>query len=204
MLKDAGNVESIVLAAGYSSRAGAFKPLMDLSGRTVLERCLSGMADTCSRMIVVGGYCMERLEPIVKMYPNAELIENPDYPKGMFTSIQSGARAATGERVFITPGDIPLIKKETYLALLQAEGEIILPVYKGMTGHPVLLSRRMIEALLEEPETSCLRDFIQKHETTLVKVDDAGILMDLDTPEDYERILGVLNRRGGNARETRD
>lgn len=196
MVKTVKCVETIVLAAGYSSRAGAFKPMIDLCGRTVLERCLDGMADVCSRIIVVGGYGIERLTPIIKNYPKAELMENPDYPKGMFTSVKAGARASMGERVFIVPGDHPLIGKDIYETLLATEGDIIVPTYKGTPGHPVLLSRKMIKALPEEQDTSCLRDFICKHDAVTVEVDDKAILMDLDTPEDYERILQTLKKRG--------
>lgn len=189
------NVEAVVLAAGYSSRAEAFKLELEISGRTVLERCVDGMLEHCSRIIVVGGYRIERVETILKPYPKVEVVLNSRFDEGMFTSVKEGMRHVRGDRFFFTPGDYPLVSPEVCRRLLQTQGEIVIPTFGGRKGHPVLLAGHLAQVLLDEPETSNLRDFMRRQGYQTLEVDDEGILIDIDTPEDYRRI--VEKRQGG-------
>lgn len=190
------NIEAIVPAAGYSSRAGGYKPLMDIGGRTVIERCLDGMHSICSRIIVVGGYGIEKLADALKEYADVEIVENPGYAEGMFTSIKAGLRAARGDRIFITPADHPFISRETYQTLLESTEDIIVPTYHGIPGHPVLISPAMVRSILEEADTYNLRDFIAQHGCSALEVGDEAILLDLDTPADHARMLEYYKGRG--------
>ena len=182
-------VEAVVVAAGYSSRAGAFKPGLDVLGKTVLERCVAGLAAHCSRIIVVGGYRIERVREILAPDSKVEIVFNPRYPEGMFTSVQAGMRRVRGDRILFTPGDYPLLSSEVCHRLLQEDGEIVIPVFQGRKGHPIVLSGRMAAAVAREDSGSNLRAFIQKQGFRTLEVDDEGILIDLDTPEDYTKIL---------------
>lgn len=186
------NVEAVVLAAGYSSRAGAFKPALDVGGKTVLERCIAAMADLCSRIIVVGGYRIETVQRILARDPKVEIVYNRRYDEGMFTSVQEGMRHVRGERVFYTPGDYPLISPAVCRSLLQEEGEIVIPVCQGRKGHPALISGRMAAAIAGEDSRSNMRAFLQEQGFKTLAVADEGILLDIDTPEDYRRVLERL------------
>jgi molybdenum cofactor cytidylyltransferase len=195
-LKSSLNIEAIIPAAGYSSRAGGYKPLMGLCGRTVIQRCLDGMYGICSRIIVVGGYGIEKLAAALNGYTDVVLIENPRYPEGMFTSIKAGLQAARGDRIFITPADHPLIRRETYQALLGCGEDIVVPTFHGSPGHPALIASDMVPSILEAPDTYNLRDFITQHGFKTMEVDDEAILLDLDTPADYSRMLAFCLERG--------
>ncbi len=192
-------IEAVIVAAGFSSRAGAFKMELDLDGKTVIERCVEAMSPFCSRIIVVGGYKIEKLETILKKYPQVEIVLNRRFAEGMFTSVKEGVRQVRGEKFFFSPGDYPLISGEVCRKLLTEKGEILIPIFQGHKGHPVLFSAGMAEELLEAPDSSNLRDFIRRKGYQTVVVEDEGILMDLDTPDDYEQILkrARARSRGG-------
>jgi molybdenum cofactor cytidylyltransferase len=190
------NIEAVVLAAGWSSRAGAFKPAMDLLGKSVIARCIEEMQGLCMRIIVVGGYRIADLREAVKDVENVEVIANPRFPEGMFTSVKEGLRHLRGRRVFITPADHPLIQKDVYLQLLASGLDPVVPAYHGEKGHPVLMSAALAKKVLDEPDISTLKDFLERHDCMSVDVNDPGILWDLDTPEDAGKMLEELIRRG--------
>jgi molybdenum cofactor cytidylyltransferase len=107
----------------------------------------------------------------------------------MFSSVKEGLKHVESEKFFLTPGDHPLVKKDTYAALANTEGDIVIPVYKGIKGHPVLMKSAFINQILQGSEYASLWDFIKEREITLVDTDDPGILVDIDTLSDYERAL---------------
>ena len=183
------NIEAVILAAGYSSRAGAFKMELDVHGKTVIERCIDGMIDICSRIIVVGGYRIERVQEILKDYTKVEVYYNSQYDKGMFTSVKEGMKHVRGDRFFFTPGDYPLISPEVCRQLIATPGKIVIPVFNGRKGHPVLFSREVTAEILGEDDDYNLRDYIHSQGFQGLDVDDEGILMDVDTPEDYQKVL---------------
>jgi molybdenum cofactor cytidylyltransferase len=79
--------------------------------------------------------------------------------------------------------------------LLTTDGEIVIPVFGGRKGHPVLLSGHIAAELLMEDDRYNLRDFIQRKGFQTLMVEDEGILIDLDTTDDYKRI--IERSRGG-------
>lgn len=183
-------IEGIILAAGLSSRAGLYKMAVKLGNRHLIEWTVEGMLGICTRIIVVGGYRFERLKPLVSVYPEVRVVNNRNYRLGMFSSVQAGIQYTTGELIFITPGDCPFIKKTTFQKLIDAamKGEdLLIPVYNGRRGHPVLINGKFREDLLKEPVDSTLRDFIRRKGYHCVMVEDEGILVDIDTPKDIEQ-----------------
>ena len=165
------SIDGIVLAAGLSSRVGRYKLTLDMQGKTVIERCIESMYDICSNVIVVVGY-------------NYNLLE------GMFSSVKKGLYEVKGDKFFLTPADYPLIKKDTYIRMLSTNSDIVIPTYKNIKGHPVLIKRRIINNILSEEYVS-LREFINNHGFSTLCIEDQGILLDIDTNEDY---IDILNR----------
>ncbi len=189
-------VEGLILAAGFSSRAGGFKMELPLGDRTVLEWCIAGLAPVCDRLIVVGGYRIEKVRAIVDRYPQIELVENSGYAAGMFSSVKLGAARIRGERFLLTPGDYPLLKPEVCRQLLTVDAPIAIPTFGGRKGHPVAMAGVLARELAAEPDDSNLRNFIGRQGFTPVAVADDGILLDVDTPEDYRQLLERV-RQGG-------
>ncbi|WP_132249962.1 nucleotidyltransferase family protein [Natranaerovirga pectinivora] len=188
------DIEGVILAAGFSSRANAFKMALDFDGKSILQRNIEVMYPFCNRIIVVGGYKVEIIKELIKDYDKVELIYNEEYEKGMFSSVKAGIAKVKSARFLFTPGDYPLLSERTYNSLLEVDGEVVIPIYKGRKGHPIVLHNKLIPLILKEPMDSNLKAFIQNREIQLVKVEEKGILMDVDTIEDYEAAKAYFDK----------
>ncbi|KRF58981.1 hypothetical protein ASG97_21165 [Bacillus sp. Soil745] len=189
-------MEAIVLAAGYSSRANAFKMTLPMGQMSVLEQTISKFEGLCSRVIVVAGFQAEIIqEEIVKIISeNAysfqiKFIYNENFDQGMFHSIQKGCNEVNAPTFFLTPGDCPLVKKETVQLLAKHKGNVVIPSFNYKGGHPIKLSSEVKQKILETNPESNLRVVLDGYEKQYMNVDDAGVLMDVDTPEDYQKAI---------------
>lgn len=186
-------IEGVILAAGLSSRAGAFKPELPFGEKKLLEKVIEGMAPHCSRIIVVGGHFFERIRAVCDPYPHVSPVLNETYRRGMFSSVQTGVRRLDCDAFFLTPGDYPFISAEVYRLLAAAPArsprrDIFIPAFQGRKGHPLLFRRAVAPAILAEPPDSTLRTVVRNHGFQLVEVPDDGILQDVDTMEDYKKL----------------
>ncbi|WMJ79758.1 nucleotidyltransferase family protein [Clostridium sp. MB40-C1] len=188
-------VEGIILAAGLSSRAKTYKMTLEIENKTVIERAIDNMLSVCSKVIVVGGYKIEKLEPIMQKYENVDLVFNENFMDGMFSSVKKGFACIKEEKFFFTPGDYPLIDEKVYKSLLNENGEIIIPTYNGRKGHPILMKNYLIKEVLEENKYSNLREFIGSKNPVLLPVHNQGILLDIDTINDYNHILEINSQK---------
>ena len=183
----------MVLAAGFSSRMGDFKPLLDLAGVTALERSVNLFRAAGVRDVrVVTGHRANELEPLLERLEVRPVV-NPDYRDGMFASIRTGA-ATLGEDIeafFLLPVDLPLVRPVTVRRLLEAfckrNDGVIYPTFLGERGHPPLVARRMVPEIVGWPGTGGLREVFARWEETArdLEVADRQILRDMDTPDDY-------------------
>jgi molybdenum cofactor cytidylyltransferase len=96
------------------------------------------------------------------------------------------------DRVFFTPGDYPLIAPEVYSELLLHNAAVVIPTFEGRKGHPILFDSNIIYEVLHCASYKTLREVINDKDTVLTPVNCRGILMDLDTAEDYEILLKQL------------
>lgn len=190
---DHSNVEGIILAAGFSSRVGRNKLLLNIGGKTIIEKCILSMYDTCTRIFVVGGHRIEDIRPLVAKYPKVELVFNPDFKDGMFSSVKKGLSMVTEEWFFIIPGDYPMINGKTYKEMLEVGKDIIIPVFNDKNGHPLLMKGSLINEILSDNTLESLRDFIKSKLPYKLHVEDEGILLDIDNMDDY---FGLLNKKG--------
>jgi molybdenum cofactor cytidylyltransferase len=190
-------VDGVIVAAGFSRRARAFKMELPLGDKTLIQRTIEGIANVCSRVIVVAGYKSEKIFPLEKKYGQVSVVFNPHYANGMFTSIREGIKHVKSDWFFFIPGDYPLVTGAVYQRLLEALSQfptaaIFIPVFKKRKGHPILVKSSLAEELLSEPEDSNLRIFIRRKGFVPVEVDDDSILLDIDTREDYHRAKARL------------
>ena len=183
---------AIVLAAGKSERMGRPKALLPFRGRTFLENILDAIArSSIQHSLVVVGHHREEIASRLHL-PN--LIFNPDYEQGMITSFQTGIRAlpadCTGALLFLV--DHPLVDAETINVLVAnfVAGRILVPVFNGRRGHPVLFSAEILQEILVLPASQGANIVVRKDPGRIVEVpvDTPGILVDVDTPEDFERL----------------
>lgn len=196
-------ITALVLAAGYSSRAPAFKPLLPLGNTTIIEKVLhnfrrAGIQD----VTVVVGHRAEELIPVLDRL-HVRYVFNEQYDQGMFSSVVAGLRSIQpwAEAFFLLPVDMPLVKSHTIRLLCRAchktKADVIYPVFQGRRGHPPLITARCFPAILAEHNTEGLRPILERYEATACNVEvlDEGILLDADTAEDYRKILEYHGRR---------
>lgn len=189
-------MEAIILAAGYSSRANAYKMTLPLGHSTVLEQTLSKFEGCCRRVVVVAGFQAEIIEEEIAKINRKDaysfgiqLVYNEHFNKGMFSSIQKGCRVVNVPTFFLTPGDCPLVKKETIQLLEKHKGNVVIPSFNFKGGHPIKLSSAVAQKILETPPESNLRMVLSGFKKEYLNVHDPGVLMDIDTPDDYQKAI---------------
>jgi molybdenum cofactor cytidylyltransferase len=192
----------VVLAAGLSRRMnGANKLLAPLGGRPLVARALDALLASPARpVVVVTGHEAERVRAALAGRA-VRFAHNPAFEAGLSASLRAGL-AALGEGVdaaLVCLGDMPAVRPEHVAALIaafEASGRraICAPRFEGRRGHPVLWPARCF------PELAALRGDVgarglldaRADEVCYVPVEDAGVVLDVDTPE----ALAALEREG--------
>lgn len=185
-------VDAVILAAGYSSRAKAFKMELEIDNKAILQRCIESLYEECNRIIIVSGYKNEKINKLAAGYSKVKVVFNEEFHKGMFSSVKRGIREVTKERFLLTPGDYPLINKEVVKKILNQKEDIVIPSFNKKGGHPILLNSKLIKEILEESDESNLKIYLSRKKCLYLNIDDSGILLDVDTIEDYERVKKVI------------
>lgn len=189
---------AVVVAAGMSSRMGDFKPMLSIGSISVAQRVVATLKQAgAARVVVVTGYNAEELERHLAS-SGVVFLRNENYrTTHMFDSALIGLRYLRDKcrQVLFTPVDIPLFTAATVDALLESGAELACPVCGGSRGHPILMSSDVIDRVLEDSGEGGLDGALSRCGVpmTLVEVDDAGILHDADTPEDYRELLRMHN-----------
>ena len=162
---------------------------LPLGDRAIIQRAVESMYEVVDHILVVVSWNAARVRQLLAGYEKARIVENPNYQAGMFSSVQAGVAGVCAPCFFLLPGDTPLVSRETYRRLLQATGEIRIPVHLGRKGHPVLMSSRLIPEILGLPREMTLRDFVARKGYSAIDVDDEGVVTDVDTLEDYHHVV---------------
>lgn len=193
---------AIILAAGLSSRMGAFKPLLPLGESTALEHCVTLFsANDVSPIIVVTGKRADQVADAA-LRAGATPVRNAAFERGMFSSVLTGVRALPGttSEFFMLPVDIPLVRPET-IARLREEFRktgpaLLYPRYQGKRGHPPLIATRLAADILAHDGSGGLRTVLERHEADSRDLDvaDFGTAQDMDTRKDYELALRMAGR----------
>ncbi len=182
-------IAAIVLSAGKSERMGRPKALLPFRGRTFLENILEAISRSrIEHTAVVVGHHRREIENINIRVP---LVFNPDYEQGMVTSLQAGIRslpsATAGAFLFLV--DHPLVDAATIDAMIPRLGpdRIVQPTFERRRGHPVLFGAKILEEILQLPSSQGADVVVRKDPGRIVEVpvDSPGILVDVDTPEQF-------------------
>jgi molybdenum cofactor cytidylyltransferase len=193
-------ISAIVLAAGKSERMGRPKALLPLRGKTFLENILAAISSSpVEETCVVVGHHRDEIERHVE--PPARIIFNPDYEQGMITSLQAGIRSlpsrTSGALLFLV--DHPLVDSETIALLVRKVGadRIVLPTFEGRRGHPVLFGSAILQEILGLSASQGANIVVHKDPDRIVEVsvNSPGILVDVDTPEDFLKLQSEYEPR---------
>ena len=191
-------IAALLLAAGKSSRMGSCKQLLPLGETTVIGRCLDTLrCGGVSDIVVVVSECGQEVARAAERCSAARVVVNLECDGDMASSIRIG-RDALGtdvSGVIVALCDYPLVTSATVEFLIRRHvenpGGIIIPTHQDYRGHPLLFARTI---LAELAENMTLRDVVCRDAGRVedVPVDDPGILIDMDSPEDYNRIRAIL------------
>lgn len=207
------NAYAIILAAGYGSRMKQCKPMLPLGDKTALETLADTFIHAGVTPLVVTGYAREKVDQECQRL-KLRTIHNANFDDGMFSSVQTGCNALPDDAdvFFITPVDIPLIRTRTIAMLLESaaktEATIIHPILddssllalpdflyatEAKRGHPPCMRASLKEAILQYNGEGGLANALDLHagSTQYIPVIDSGMLLDMDTPADYEKLCAM-------------
>jgi molybdenum cofactor cytidylyltransferase len=193
---------AVVLAAGRSSRMGANKLLLKVGDRRVIEHILFSLKPF--ETIVVLGHRPDDVKEFVEAF-GAKTVYNPDYDEGMTSSFRAGLRVLDTdvEAVFMALSDTfgfsyGLLEEMKGVLMKDPEALIVSPVHQGRRGHPVLFRKPLFDEVLGLGEGETMRDVVNRHESQHRYIEaDIWCTVDLDTPEDYERVKRLWRETRG-------
>lgn len=190
-------IGAVLLAAGYSSRMVKCKSLLPLGGLRVIERGINTFRQAgIMNITVVVGHWADELIPVLDEL-KVSYVFNEKYSEGMFSSIVKGVQSlpAGTKAFFLLPGDMPLVKSHSVRLLERSfnklDADIIYPVFQKHRGHPPLIGANCFPEILLGNTNGGLRQILERREGKAYEVEvfDEGILLDLDTHEDYQQML---------------
>lgn len=199
-------VAAIVLAAGMSRRMGTPKQLLRIDGKTVLEHTLEKVRESAvDEIVLVLGYAADAVEKEIPT-DGVKVVRNEGYQQGMGTSLRTGIAAVGPETkaALIVLADQPFVQPSTLNSLIEyhgtAQAQIVIPMFRGFRGNPVLLDRSVFPELQELSGDVGCRAIFGSHTENIRKlaVDDAGILLDIDSRDDFDK-LTKPKESGANA-----
>jgi len=193
-------IAGIILAAGSSKRMGSVKPLLPWGDGLLLERVIKNASRSdLSSLIVVLGYKAEIILERIDFH-NSTVIINPDYRKGHSSSLQAGLNAVSADTdgALFLLGDQPFVTVETINRLILTfsvrPSSLVIPTFCGKKGNPVLVHRSifsMLQKITGDTGPRILFDRLRE-QIQEVDVSDPGIHIDMDTMEEYQRLVRLV------------
>jgi molybdenum cofactor cytidylyltransferase len=186
---------AIILAAGEARKMGYSKALIEHEGgKSFLQSLASTFGKAgCSVIGVIG----KDADAVRDQHPAVHLVENERWQDGQLGSVKAGLEAAFedgADVVLLHPVDMPALRASTLKSLIKAMGdsvEVLRPEFEGASGFPILLSRGAAERLRDKDSGEVqLEAAVRGMQVRRVPVKDPGVVVNINTPETYERLFG--------------
>ena len=188
-------LSAVILAAGLSRRMGAANKLLLPFRGVPLLRCVAGMISALPfvEVIVATGHEAAAVEAALDGL-RVRVVRNPDYEEGQMTTVRAGLAAlgaasqgvmiCLGDQPALTAADLELIAK----AFLERAGiDVLVPIFRGARGNPIVLSRASLDAILARGGNFGCRQFVANNGdlVSTFEMPNDHVLVDVDRPEDY-------------------
>ena len=190
-------IGAVVLAAGRSGRMGPQKLLLPLHGQPIITGIVDELLRSpLERIVVVVGRNTAQIQNALAGRVDT-FAQNPDPAGDMLSSVRCGLRVlpAACEAVLVVLGDQPGITQGLVAGLVRAFREtrrgIIVPAQAGRRGHPLLFAAHFCDEILTHYDGIGLHGLLAAHPAEILEhaVPSAMVLDDVDTPEDYARLV---------------
>lgn len=189
-------IAAVILAAGSSSRMGQPKQLLEWQGKTLLEGIVAKVKEAgTGEVFVVLGAKAQKIIPVLEDQP-ITLVENPDWERGMGTSVVAGVRAAMAsgaDAALVVLVDQPYVSVALLRDILQLHREhpkaLIVSDYGTHSGVPALFPAFFFPELLLLKGDEGARKIIKRYSREKIAVSFPEGNLDLDTPEDWNRLI---------------
>jgi molybdenum cofactor cytidylyltransferase len=193
---------AVVLAAGKSERMEQNKLFLSLNGKALIDNILDAVAAAGidKQVIVLGHNSKQVIEAIKPRLRTLKIAVNEDYEQGMTSSFQKGLQMLPYvDAAFLVLGDEPIFDPNLLNSMVkqmensQGKALIVSPIHKGKKGHPLLFHRQLFAEILNLKNPQTIRDIVHRYTDRLLTIEaPQWTIMDIDTPEDYARINGLL------------
>ena len=191
----APRIDGVLLAAGESRRMGFPKPLLRVGNESFLSQSAKSILAVLPRLIIVLGAHAERIRLAIPSDSRIVVVNNPRWEAGQLSSLKAGLGAIGPEAggVMMHLADHPLVLGSTFARVIAEftarPDSIVIARYVGQRGHPVIFPQSVLGELLDAPEDQGARVVVERDPSRVVyvDVDDPGVNLDLDTPEEVER-----------------
>lgn len=196
---------AVLPAAGASRRMGRPKLLLPFQGGTVVGAVVESLRQAgVSPIALVTAPGDEELRTWARA-AGLVVAVNPAPERGMLSTIREGIAALggsaelarRGEVLLVSPADLPGLRPAVVRELLRRRAEagalLAVPVHRGRRGHPLAIAPALLPAIDTLDLDVGLRQLLDRHAAAVLEVetDDPGVVEDVDTPEDYERVSGL-------------
>ncbi|HEU5138882.1 MAG TPA: nucleotidyltransferase family protein [Bacillales bacterium] len=196
-------VKALILAAGTSNRMGTPKQLLRLGDASLLQHVIQNILRfDFSEIIAVIGHEAEEIKRSVQIEDKRfRWVINPEYASGQSTSLRKGIESCCSPNIMVFLGDEPLISEQTVQTVFRfglekhsvsTEPYVVRPGFQSVPGHPVFFGNAQKIDFFNLKGDRGAKEIISSLESRhVLPVNDQGILMDVDTPETYEKVKRV-------------
>ncbi|MBI1956118.1 MAG: nucleotidyltransferase family protein [Acidobacteria bacterium] len=177
---------------------GRDKALLPLGERTFLSHLIAVLQGEVAPVVVVLGHHAAEIAKTLTAPSETMILRNPIYRLGQLSSLQVALRPLENQGIagaLVCLVDHPAVSKKVVRELVErfqkSAAPVVIPTCNGRRGHPVLFSRSVFPELLQAPLEEGARAVVRRHggEIEFVAVNEAGVLLDVDVPADYEALL---------------
>jgi molybdenum cofactor cytidylyltransferase len=186
---------ALLPAAGASRRMGRPKLLLPFRGGPLVAAVVAALRSGGAGPVVLVTAPEDAELRSWAWQAGVEVAINPDPERGMLSSLQEGLAALPRDQILlVSPADLPRLRPESVAELLRqmivTGAPLAVPIYQGKRGHPLAIAPALIPEIFTLDPTIGLKQLRDRHEGELleVAVDDPGVVQDVDTVEDYEKL----------------